>query len=346
MEENFSQTTDKENVSKYNYEDFVRIIKKDDNIISKPNNIEEVDYKENLKDILINTTHSSDLTSISFSQAENLSQTSDNTFILGDKKINNITENINEEKNNEQDLDYFSGIENYFRKISPEKFIVYKNSRNFLPKKRRDMNQNVNYGKKKDNLHLNDNYIFEKNQMSNNIFQSVNNLFYYPINENCLYYMYNNFYFNIFNFQSQSQKEDTNKIEEKKEIKNKIEEKKEIEEIKTNFDGIEIKKNKKIKKEGDEYEHIYIIKKKNNKNLNKNSNTKNNFIKPANQERTNEKRNRQYNYYNNNYNNRNNYYYNNNDNYNKFNGNYEKRKKRSYLENNFHKKKYNKEIYY
>ena len=148
MEENLSQFTEEEYVSKYNYEDFVRIIKKDENIISKSNNIEEGDFKENQKDILINTTHSSDLTSVSLSQAENFSQTSDNMLIVGDIRLNNISENQTEEKNNGQDLEYFSGIEYYFRKISPEKFIEYKNSRNYLPKKRRDVNKNTN----KDNI--------------------------------------------------------------------------------------------------------------------------------------------------------------------------------------------------
>ena len=348
MEENLSQFTEEEYVSKYNYEDFVRIIKKDENIISKSNNIEEGDFKENQKDILINTTHSSDLTSVSLSQAENLSQTSDNMLIVGDIRLNNISENQTEEKNNGQDLEYFSGFENYFRKISPEKFIEYKNSRNYLPKKRRDVNKNTNKDNiVKENLYLNDNNIFDKNQMNNTIFQSPNNLFYYPINANCLYYMYNNFYFNIFNVQTQPQKEDANKNEEKKEIENKIEEKKEIAKTKNNFDETVIENNKKIKiEEEGEYEHIYIIKKKSNKNFNKSINNKNNFIKPVKQERPNEKRNRQCNHYNYNNNNRNNYYYNNNDNYNKFNGNYEKRKKRPYFENNFHKKKYNKEIYY
>ena len=100
MEENLSQFTEEEYVSKYNYEDFVRIIKKDEKIISKSNNIEEGDFKENQKDILINTTHSSDLTSVSLSQAENLSQTSDNMLIVGDIRLNNISENQTEGKHN------------------------------------------------------------------------------------------------------------------------------------------------------------------------------------------------------------------------------------------------------
>lgn len=350
MEENLSQFTEEEYVSKYNYEDFVRIIKKDENSISKPNNHEEVEYKENQKDIFINTTHSSDLTSVSLSQAENMSQTSDNMLIYGDTRLNNISENQNEENNDGQDLDYFSGIEDYFRKIYPEKFNEYKNSRNYLPKKRRDMNQNTNKNNIiKDNLYLNDNNIFDKNQTNNTIFQPQNNLFYYPINGNCLYYMYNNFCFNIFNIQAQSQKEEENKIDDKKANQNKNDVKKETEETKISSDETEKEKNKrtKIDEDEDEYEHIFIIKRKNNKNFNKNINNKNNFIKPVKQERTNEKRNRQYNHYNCNYNNnnRNNYYYN-NDNYNKFNGNYEKRKKRPFFENNFHKKKHIKEIYY
>ena len=97
MEEKQCQIPEEENYSNYyNYEEFVRIIKKDDDtdIKTKSNKIEEIENKENQKDIFNNNSvQSSDLTSVSFSQIENLSQTSDNIYAPYDIRISNLSEN-------------------------------------------------------------------------------------------------------------------------------------------------------------------------------------------------------------------------------------------------------------
>ena len=70
MEENFEQISEGENYPNYNYEEFVRTITKEDNTISKRNKFEEYEYKDYQKEFYFNSTQSSDVTSISFSQTE------------------------------------------------------------------------------------------------------------------------------------------------------------------------------------------------------------------------------------------------------------------------------------
>lgn len=354
MEEKFCQLSEEENLTNYNYEDFVRIIKKDEsNTSPKSYKLDEIDYsKENQKENLINSIQSSEVTSISFSQTENLSQTSDNLYIPNDTKQNNLSRNIIEGKNGEKEMDYFFGYENYFRRLYPEKFNEYKISGNFLPKKNRDIDKNISYENnigtyinnesKKD---INNNHEENKVDTNSNSFQIGNNFYYYPMDRNLLYYLYNNFYINYANMHppspGDSQKE-ISKIEY-------ITAKKEEEIQKSNQDESEPKideqlDNKNNNEEEGEYEHIYIIKRKNVRN-NYHNNNKKKFNKQEKQERPNEKRNhKDNNHYN--YNNKNNYYYNNNNSYTKFNRNYDKRKKRFNYENNFYNKKYHKEIYY
>ena len=120
MEEKLNQISEEENYPNYNYEEFVRIINKDDNVISKHNKFEDNENKDYQKEFYFNSTQSSDVTSISFSQTENLSQTSENIFISYDSKQNVELDAQKELKLKERDTNYFSGIENYFRKIYPE----------------------------------------------------------------------------------------------------------------------------------------------------------------------------------------------------------------------------------
>ena len=352
MAEKFYQNLEEENFSNYNYEDFVRIIKKDDVInSSKSYKLDEIDYtKENQKENLINSIQSSDMTSLSLSQTENLSQTSDNLYIPNDTKQNNVSGNRTEGKNEVKEMDYFFGYENYFLRIYPEKFDEYKTSRNYLPKKYRDIDKNVsnenNIGININNVTQNEfnNNQEEKKVINSNNFQFGNNFYYYPMNGNIMYYLYNNFYINYANIHPPSSVEITDeKIEKEVPIIKKEEEIK----IKPK-DEAEPKKEEKTEnknnsdKEG-EYEHIYIIKRKNVRN-NYNNNKKK-YNKQERQERPNEKRNnKDYNHFN--YNNKNNYHYNNNDSYTRFNGNYNQRKKKYKYENNFYNKKYHKEIYY
>lgn len=343
MEEKLCQISEEETCSNYNYEEFVRTISKEDKFPTNHNKTEKLENKYYQKEFLINNIQSCDVTSISLSQTENTSQTSENIV----SNQNGISENPKETKFNENEFNYYFGVENYFRKIYPEKFDEYKSSRNFLPKNRKDININ----KFQNNLSQTP---IEENQMNNNNinnFQYGNNLYYYPINGingNIIYCIYNNFYFNFLNAQSQStNKNDKNHANNntEKNFNQKEEDKKEKE--KENFNKIKDNENLKQDKIEEEYESVYIIKRKNNKS-NSNSNRKNNkmnFCKTLKQERPKEKRckEKDYNYHN--YNNRNNYYYN-NDNFNKFNGNYDKRRKKFYGENNYYKKKYHKETYY
>ena len=343
MEEKLCQISEEETCSNYNYEEFVRTISKEDKFPTNHNKTEKLENKYYQKEFLINNIQSYDVTSISLSQTENTSQTSEN--ILSNQ--NGISENPKETKFNENEFNYYFGVENYFRKIYSEKFDEYKSSRNFLPKNRKDININ----KFQNNLSQTP---IEENQMNNNNinnFQYGNNLYYYPINGingNIIYCIYNNFYFNFLNTQSQpTNKNDKNQANNntEKNFNQKEEDKKEKE--KENSNKTKDNENLKQDKIEDEYESVYIIKRKNNKS-NSNSNRKNNkmnFCKTLKQERPKEKRckEKDYNYHN--YNNRNNYYYN-NDSFNKFNGNYDKRRKRFYGENNYYKNKYHKETYY
>ena len=343
MEEKLCQISEEETCSNYNYEEFVRTISKEDKFPTNHNKTEKLENKYYQKEFLINNIQSCDVTSISLSQTENTSQTSENIF----SNQNGISDNPKETKFNENEFNYYFGVENYFRKIYPEKFDEYKSSRNFLPKNRKDININ----KFQNNLSQTP---IEENQMNNNNinnFQYGNNFYYYPINGingNIIYCIYNNFYFNFLNTQSQpTNKNDKNQANNntEKNFNQKEEDKKEKE--KENSNKTKDNENLKQDKIEDEYESVYIIKRKNNKS-NSNSNRKNNkmnFCKTLKQERPKEKRckEKDYNYHN--YNNRNNYYYN-NDNFNKFNGNYDKRRKKFYGENNYYKKKYHKETYY
>jgi hypothetical protein len=353
MEEKNYQISEEGNISNYNYEEFIRIIKKEDvNISLKPYKLDEIDYtKENQKENLINSIQCSEMTSMSLSQAENLSQISDNLFLPNELKQNNLPEIKNEEKN----IDYFFGYENYFRGLFPEKFDEYKTSRNYLPKKQRDGNKTQNcenniYNDVNINETQNELNEQEENKIDiNTNFQFDNNFYYYPMNGNIFYYLYNNFYTNYVNAQISILPEEMEKKSPKLED-NIIIKEEEIEKLNKNETGreMDLKQEYKYQKNNDEeieYENIYIIRRKNVRN-NYNNNIKKKFIKQEKSECPNEKKNyKEYNYYNNN---KNNYYYknNNNDNYTKFNGNYDKRKRRFNYENNFYKKTYHKTIYY
>ena len=253
MEEKLCQISEEETCSNYNYEEFVRTISKEDKFPTNHNKTEKLENKYYQKEFLINHIQSCDVTSISLSQTENTSQTSENIF----SNQNGISENPKETKFNENEFNYYFGVENYFRKIYPEKFDEYKSSRNFLPKNRKDININ----KFQNNLSQTP---IEENQMNNNNinnFQYGNNLYYYPINGingNIIYCIYNNFYFNFLNAQSQStNKNDKNHANNntEKNFNQKEEDKKEKE--KETFNKIKDNENLKQDKIEEEYESIY-----------------------------------------------------------------------------------------
>ena len=81
---------------------------------------------------------SHDSVSICASQTETLSQTSESSIFLPYIHINSdkicTSEAPKVEKEND-DIPFFSGIEEYFRKLMPEKFIDYTHTKNYLNKK-------------------------------------------------------------------------------------------------------------------------------------------------------------------------------------------------------------------
>ena len=95
--------------------------------------------KENQnKEYYTKSRNSSDLSSLSSTQSEAFSQNSENFYIK-----NNIIpcQNLNYQKNyisKESNISYFDNIINYFKKTEPEKFVQYKNSKNFLSKRKRE----------------------------------------------------------------------------------------------------------------------------------------------------------------------------------------------------------------
>jgi len=198
--------------------------------------ISQIGDKENKKNFelfiqdnmlpLIDRKKSSDSTSISLSQEEILSQTSECSLFCphsnNPQPINSSPIDLNDSYKEEKN--YFYGIENYFLKLMPEKFSEYKKSKNFLPKKTNNSKEEPIYEKEKENIKENDIKIEEN---KNNQNYSIANNFYYPIYGNFFYYTYNNFYLNYPNINSnintnnnyhelKFKNKDSNNIEQKK----------------------------------------------------------------------------------------------------------------------------------
>ena len=153
---------------------------------------------------LIDRKISSDSTSISNSQIENLSQTSESSNIYS--SCNNL--NINKQKEiekEEEKYNYFFGIENYFLKIMPEKFNEYKKSKNFVPK----VILKEKEDKKDEIIVLNKNNKINDNKFKENINKnlcSISNKICCPTLGNIFYLLYNPFIYNS-HFQKNSNKE-------------------------------------------------------------------------------------------------------------------------------------------
>ena len=82
---------------------------------------------------------SNDTLSINGSQAETLSQTSESSFFISftnsnKSLMNSSKENIQIENKQNVNIPYYFGMEEYYQKLMPEKFIEYKNTKNYLPK--------------------------------------------------------------------------------------------------------------------------------------------------------------------------------------------------------------------
>jgi hypothetical protein len=330
---------------------------------------EEIKHeKPGKKDIYTKSRHNSDLTDLSYTPTETLSQTSDYIFFPSDSKQ---SLNMNKSYSSQNSLhdncfDYFQGIEDHFKKTESEKFHEYKSSKNYLPKKKREV-ENVN--NEYQNMQYQD-YLYgeeDENKMNNNnnnyFVPFGNNIYNNNLNGNIFYYIYNNFYFNCLNTmfpRENNIKQEKVNIEEKTTPNNykdnkeeKTENKEKKEEIEDN--GIEIiVTNKKTKKD-----EKYDDRKYNNKNFNHRYNK--NDIEVDIDYYDNKDNNEQNNYW---YRNKNDYYsyydsipmrtfsnyhrrkyiryeYNN-----KFNGFNDQRRKRYNGENNFFKKKFSRQMYY
>ena len=298
-----------------NEDNFIYSKKKEENInqysLNKINcikNIEEFKNKNNQKDqILIQSfslndrKKSSDSTSMSFSQTENLSQLSEpSSLISNTNNFQKIYSNeiIQKDLIKEEEMNFFYGIENYFLKIMPEKFSEYKKTKNYLPKKKlketeKDNEKQIEQKDNENSISEND-VNMEENKFNQNLNLQMNNNLYYPTYGNIFYYTYNTFCFNcpftniINNENNQIRKKEKGKEEEKDTDIN----------IETNINN-KIDQNKNINKEKDfykyndehiinedvyEYEDVYLIKiQKNYKTYNKNKNKEkkqtNNFEK-------------------------------------------------------------------
>ena len=157
---------------------------------------------------------SSDSTSFSISQIENLSQTSEssllNSCILNPNFIVQRDPII---KNDKEEINYFYGVEDYFYEIMPDKFYEYKKTKNYLPKfhiksnedKEKKNSQNdeekkyiqddkdINNIKKEGEAKINK----EKDiNEGNNFKQFQQNNLYYPMFNNIFFYNYNIYYYN------------------------------------------------------------------------------------------------------------------------------------------------------
>jgi hypothetical protein len=262
-------------------------IEKNESINEKINDLEEKNSSEESKEntiyseelmqdninSLIDRKKSSDSTSISLSNEENISQASEISLLCpyANKSINQ-NNNINITNSNDlcqEKLNYFYGVENYFFNVMPDKFSEYKKSKNYLPKN----NNNIN---EEDIKELENETVDENNiQMVDNKFNNnciANNNF-YPIFGNIFYYTYNNLYFNYQNQNIRNNNDitntnnysNTNKIiyQETKEKKkeNIIPKEKKIKNLKNDF----------VNSNDEQDINIYIIKKI-NKNCKKNNN--------------------------------------------------------------------------
>ena len=138
------------------------------NIIREENKIEYLD---------IDRKRSTDSTSFSISQIEILSQNSESSY------SNNIKENIHDIK--DEKINYFSGIDNYFYKIMPDKFIDYKKTKNYLIKKEKDK-EGINNNSEKSKEIIDTNNGAKRND----------NKLYPPVYGNMAYYSYNSFCYN------------------------------------------------------------------------------------------------------------------------------------------------------
>ena len=180
--------------------------------------------KENLNKLakcqflaLTDRERSSDSTSISLSQIESLSQSSESSKLIS---LTNNSQEINSSDINKKDIllegiiiNYFKEAEDYFHKIMPESFSEYKKSKNYLHKSKFKEKEDIEQ-KNIENQNQKEESKIEENKFNNSSNLSLNNL-YYPI----YLFQYNSFYNKYPNFNKE--KNVDNFIKQKKEINKK-----------------------------------------------------------------------------------------------------------------------------
>ena len=319
------------------------------NYSPEENRVEEKDNKK----YYTKSHHSSDLTSFSYTPTEAFSQTSENSYNHNDtiSHQNSIGENYT--------LNYFAEVITYFKQTEPAKFYEYKDSKNFIPKRKKEKIQKAD-NQNNNNMICNNNNNTEENKIVPVYYIPVDtNTYNNIINGNIIYYVYNNFFFNspMNNTQTENdlnknENNKDNKTPEKEVKKNKKFKEEEKIEIKKKDDIEIIKVEKKREKNINKIEGNYIIKKRQKKNNNKSPIPKNED-KEIEYYESNKYRNKKKDFhmyddqfesktYSNNYKGKFRQY----DNFNKFNGNIGGRKKNYFGENKFYKRKYHQPMYY
>lgn len=163
---------------------------------------------------LTDRERSSDSTSISLSQIESLSQSSESSkfipFTYNSQEINSNDINKKDLLQEEIIINYFKETENYFCKIMPESFSEYKKSKNYFLKSEFKEKEKIEQ-KTIENKTENEEYKIEENKFNNSHNLTLNNL-YYPV----YLFQYNSYYNNYPSFNKE--KKVDNCIKPKKEI--------------------------------------------------------------------------------------------------------------------------------
>jgi len=233
--------------------------------------IDENDIKDNKKISAINHSfslnneidrkRSSDSTSISLSQIENLSQISESSLLIPLTNESKIIQNGMNSKDFVQDdeINFFSGVENYYYKTMREKFFEYKKTKNYILKKSIKEQEQSNKKKEEEKIINKESKINENNKFNYNNQLSNNSI--HLMHGNALLYSYNTFCFNYPYFNLVNNDSDfANKKEQKEKNNNDNKESTNInEKFENDFE---------LKDEQDSDDSIYIIEKQNNNRTN------------------------------------------------------------------------------
>ena len=181
-------------------------------------NSEEIECKKEIiskTNLSINDRFNS---SDSTSYTDNLSYSSESSSLL----LCNAT-HCNIQNKNYSYINYYEGVENYFKKIMPEKFYEYKKTKNYLPKNP-IKEKNRNFFQKREEIIKTKDKKIQTNKFDNTFISFPNDI-YYPMIGNIYFYPNNNFFFNypFTNINNNEIKQNNeSKNEKEKQIKNEI----------------------------------------------------------------------------------------------------------------------------